>query len=170
MTWSTVNFSRHKGKTLPQILFSDPDWFFWAVEEDTFKDKGVLKSEAEDLLQKAKNIKIPNNEDGKQIVEYVIDPSRGKFAYFRVVPDCTPEHEGSSPTFFKKVIDMSVCRGRADYDKKGYKIFIECIKIEVFKNKDIRRLTKKRCEDFFDDPLNFCIPKATPRPRKGFFL
>lgn len=119
MTWSTVNFGKYKGKTLPQIFFCDPDWFFWAVENDIFKDKMALKSEAEDLLQKAKNIKIPNNGDGKQIVEYVVHQPIGKFSHFKVIPIVTPEHEGSSPTFRKPVIDMSVCRSRADYDKWG---------------------------------------------------
>ena len=33
MIWTTLNFSRHVGKTLPQILFSDPDWFFWAMDK-----------------------------------------------------------------------------------------------------------------------------------------
>jgi len=30
MAWSTLPFGKHKGKTLPQIVFADPDWFFWA--------------------------------------------------------------------------------------------------------------------------------------------
>lgn len=166
MIWSIVNFGRYKGKTLPQILFSDPDWFFNAVEKDFFKD--ALKSEAQDLLHKAKNIKIPNNEDGGQIVEYVVHQPTGKFSHFNVVSADTPEHEGSSPTFRKPVIDMSVCRSRADYDKWGNKLLIGCIKDYIFGNKDIV-LTKKRCGEFFDDPTNFSITKASPRTRKGFF-
>jgi len=44
MAWSILPFGKHKGKTLPQIVFTDPDWFFWAMEENVFK--GPLKREA----------------------------------------------------------------------------------------------------------------------------
>jgi hypothetical protein len=37
MAWSTLNFGKHAGKTLPQIVFADPDWFFWAIETNVFK-------------------------------------------------------------------------------------------------------------------------------------
>jgi hypothetical protein len=31
--WGEVNFGkwRDKGKTLPQVLVADPDWFFWVL-------------------------------------------------------------------------------------------------------------------------------------------
>ena len=57
MVWSELKFGRHKGKTLPQILFSDPDWFFWAIDDNVFQNKGSLYSEAKDLDYKARNIK-----------------------------------------------------------------------------------------------------------------
>ena len=31
MSWSTVPFGKYKGKTLPEIIVCDLDWFFWAV-------------------------------------------------------------------------------------------------------------------------------------------
>lgn len=41
MPWSVVNFGpKFKGKTLPQIIFDDPDWFFWGIEKDIFSNKG----------------------------------------------------------------------------------------------------------------------------------
>jgi hypothetical protein len=29
--WLQLRFGKHEGKTLPQIVLSDPDYFFWAV-------------------------------------------------------------------------------------------------------------------------------------------
>ncbi len=46
MPWSVVDFGKHQGKTLPQIVFIDPDWFFWAIEESVFSTKGSLRDEA----------------------------------------------------------------------------------------------------------------------------
>ena len=32
MNWTTINFGKHQGKTLPQVILDDADWFFWAYE------------------------------------------------------------------------------------------------------------------------------------------
>lgn len=32
MSWTALEFGRHTGRSLPQVMFADPDWFFWAVE------------------------------------------------------------------------------------------------------------------------------------------
>jgi hypothetical protein len=46
MRWTTLNFGRHAGRSLPEIVVSDADWFFWAFKVDVFKDR--LAAEAED--------------------------------------------------------------------------------------------------------------------------
>jgi uncharacterized protein (DUF3820 family) len=28
MTWTPMKFGKYQGKTLPEIIFADPDWFF----------------------------------------------------------------------------------------------------------------------------------------------
>ncbi len=43
MPWTELPFGKHKGKTLPQVVFSDPDWFYWAVEKNIFKSKDLKK-------------------------------------------------------------------------------------------------------------------------------
>ena len=45
--WSTLEIGKHAGRSLPQILFSDPDYFFWAVEKKIFQ--GRLATEAAEL-------------------------------------------------------------------------------------------------------------------------
>src|SRR3977135_367514 len=39
MSWTTVNFGRYAGKTLPEIILCDADWIFWALSKDAFKGK-----------------------------------------------------------------------------------------------------------------------------------
>jgi DNA-binding transcriptional ArsR family regulator len=42
---------RHNGKYLTKVVLDDPDWFFWAMDEDAFdRDPGLL-AEAHDLPQ-----------------------------------------------------------------------------------------------------------------------
>jgi hypothetical protein len=47
MSWKTLDFGKYAGRTLPEIIVSDADWFFWARKKDVFK--GRLANEAEEL-------------------------------------------------------------------------------------------------------------------------
>ena len=67
MRWSVVPFGKHKGKTFPEIILQDPDWFFWALP----KLYGKLADEAEELARRARTIKIPNSRRKRLEVEYV---------------------------------------------------------------------------------------------------
>jgi hypothetical protein len=152
MPWSTVNFGKHSGKTLPQIVFGDPDWFFWAIEENVFK--GPLSREARLINERARAILIPNGNAGDFLAEYFVHPPTGKFAHMEIVPASRPQHEGPSPTFRKDVIDLSVPRQIAPYDKLGCKTLISSVKDVLFGSKSAR-MTPERCAAFFDDPTNF---------------
>src|SRR5262249_2558093 len=66
MKWTIVTFGKYLGKSLPQILVLDPDWFFWMLP----KLKGRLADEAQDLARKATAIKIPGPNGKNQRVEY----------------------------------------------------------------------------------------------------
>src|SRR3979411_2700750 len=76
MHWTTLKFGTHAGKSLPQIVISDPDWFFWAVACGVFT--GTLAAEAEDLVDKATAIKIPKLHFKRWRVEYRYE-DRGSF-------------------------------------------------------------------------------------------
>lgn len=155
MTWSTLTFGKHQGKTLPQVLFNDPDWFFWAAEEGVFEKRAEsIKNEARDLDRKARMIKIPGNDAGKLVVEYLVHAPTKKFSHFEIVPSSRAPHEGASPAFRSGLIDMSVPRRISAYDKLGCKHLLKSLKHAVF-GSESARVTKARAEDFFDNPSNF---------------
>jgi broad specificity phosphatase PhoE len=56
MHWSEVPFGKYKGKTFPEIIVRDPDWFFWVLP----KLYGKLAEEAQELARRARAI----NHDG----------------------------------------------------------------------------------------------------------
>ena len=156
MPWTVVNFGkfRGKGKTLPQILFTDPDWFFFLIEKEGFANKGALAAEAADLDQKGRNIRIPNQAGQQLVAEYFIHPPTGKFGGVQVVPVHQSPHQGSSPTQRKTVLDMSFPRSISGYDKLGNRTHIRDLKAILFRSGGVR-MTKQRAEDFFDDAANF---------------
>ncbi|WCK69395.1 hypothetical protein [Agrobacterium tumefaciens] len=150
--WSEMPIGKYKGKTLPQLLLTDPDYFFWAMEQDDFF-RGGLAKQAADILRKARRIKIPKPDPANWRVEYFLTPD-GKFAHFDIVEADRAPHVGSSRTSRSPTLDFAYVRQTRDYDKLGYKHFIKSFKYFYFGSSDVR-LNKAKCEAFFDNPANF---------------
>jgi len=151
MSWTPLRFGKHIGKTLPQVLFVDPDWFFWAY------DKGIIKGytitqEASKIHAKATSIRVPQTGAEPLIVEYNFFD--GKSYGFDIVEKSRPQHAGSTVTIRGQQIDMSVPMRVKGYDKLGYKLFIGSLKSAIFGKANVR-MTKEKCEAFFDDDSNF---------------
>jgi hypothetical protein len=152
MTWTTLGFGKHKGKTLPQIAFSDPDWFFHGWENGYFK--GRLLVEAEEIYRKSSCIRIPQNSGEKKHVEYIIDQGTYKFGTLRILTGDIESYGPLTRNQILDVIDMRVPRQIAPHDKLGYSNFIFAMKGILFGNPS-HRMNKARCEAFFDDAKNF---------------
>ena len=83
--WSKLNFGKHAGKSLPQIIFpSDRDYFFWSIEKTIFK--GCLAIEADKLTRIVRHIRIPKPDPENWCVEYFFTPEN-KFSWFHIIPD-----------------------------------------------------------------------------------
>ncbi|MDX2498869.1 MAG: hypothetical protein QNL11_13335 [Desulfobacterales bacterium] len=155
MGWSTIWFGKkYKGKTLPQVVFKDPDWFFWAMETNAFKGRGKILNEAREIYRKSKSIRIPQEGPEKLVAEYAVHPPTGKFAQMEIIPASRPKHVGSTRTSRSDVIDLSKPRKIARYDKLGCDHLISNLKHYLFGSKSYR-MTKARCEAFFEDDDNF---------------
>jgi len=154
MKWTSLNFGKYAGKTLPQVLLSDPDYFFWAMENNAFYRKGTIENEALLLNERACAVKIPDNKASKLQVEHIIHPANFTYARFDIEPTDKPVHGGGSPAFRSKYVDFSFPRTLKGYDKSGYKLFIKSFKRHILKNEKIK-LTRKVSEGFFSEPNNF---------------
>src|SRR5947209_5087074 len=112
--WSTLSFGKYKGKSLPQVILSDPDWFSLARGNSVFK--GRFAREARDLDQKASRIKVPKANPGKWQVEYRFERD-GRFFEFGFVKAGAPFYSrGSVRSVY---LDLSYFRRASSYDKKG---------------------------------------------------
>lgn len=154
MSWSSLKFGKYKGKSLPQVIFIDPDWFFWAMENNIFEGKGMILGEAQELYRKSKSIHIPQKGSDRLVAEYAIHPPTKKFGHMELVPESRPKHEGSTQTFRSNVINLSIPRQISPYDKLGCKHLLKNVKYCLFGNKSIK-MTKTRCEEFFENDDNF---------------
>jgi len=159
--WLIINFGKHEGKSLPQILLCDPDWFFWAMENGVFKKRLNLLFEAKRLAVMAKHIKIPRPDPEKWYIRYVITRD-GKFLTFEIVETA----EYLDPDVIRHDhLDLSFPRLLKTYDKLGYKLLLRQFRYYLFGSEGAH-LTKKRCEEFFGNQSNFLEqgPSIVPEP------
>jgi hypothetical protein len=150
MGWTTLDFGKHEGQTLPQIIVSDADWFFWAVNKNIFK--GRLANQAAELVQKARAIKIPKRHPKRWQVEYCYE-DKGGFSGFRIVKADTPWFCGSRSIRWLPHLDLLCVRRGKAYDKRGCRNLLRDFRHYYFG--DNTRLTKRRCEEFFNNKRNF---------------
>jgi hypothetical protein len=142
--WSTVPFGKYQGRALPEILMRDLDWFFWVLP----RLYGKLADEAEDLVRKARGIKIPQRGRKRLEAEYRFDTER-RFCGFELVDANSPRSRWSSRL---RYVDLRwpLCKS---YDKRAGRIMIRDFQTHYFGER--RRLTKERCEEFFGNDGNF---------------
>ena len=155
-TWSSLMLGKYKYKTLPQVIFLDPDWFFWAYKDGAFENKGTLESESEEIYNKACSIRIPRQDHENYVVDYYFNLERTRIVRFDIVPASQPTHDGSSPTLRLDKIDLSLVRKGKTYDKLGGRKLIKSLKQCYFKNSRYQ-MTRERCEDFFNNDDNFLL-------------
>src|ERR1700755_221231 len=155
MRWTTLIFSKHAGKTLPEIILSDADWFFWALDTGLFK--GRLADEAAKVEQRARAIKIPKLNPKRWQVEYSYEDTGG-FCGFRFVKADMPWPCGSRSVRRLPYLDLLCVRRGKEYDKRGCRNLLRDFRHHYFG--DNTRLTKRRCEQFFSNKKNFLNPSS----------
>ena len=153
--WLDLRFTKYKGRSLPQIIFLDPNLFFWSCEQKIFKANinEMLVYQADSLFKKATHIKPPFIGEGKPVVEYFLNPARWKFSHIRVVRESKFSELGDAPLLTRTVIDWSIPRNLNYYDRAGTESIVRQTKV-LFFGVDFH-MSRARAEDFFDKDRNF---------------
>jgi hypothetical protein len=146
MSWSVLPFGKYGGRTFPEIIVRDLDWFFWVVP----KLYGKLADEGEELARKARAIKIPNPRRKHLEVEYAYEDGN-RFCGFGFV-------EASSARYSRwatrlPYLDLSWPLRRKKYERRAGRVMIRDFRIHYFG--EHKRLTKQRCEEFCSNDRNF---------------
>ena len=151
--WTVIDFGKFKdkGMTLPKIVLTDPDWFFFLIEKEAFTDE--LARQAQDIAAKATKIRIPGKSSKRWKVRYVFT-REGRFEHFDVIDRHDTWYSGSGFIKISDFIDLSIVHQHKAYDKQGGKRLIKGLKFQLFGRTNVR-LTKQVCEKFFENPRNF---------------
>ena len=154
MHWSVVKFGKHCGKTLPEIIFHDPGYFFWAIEAEVFR--GALKGEAKCIDERARRIRVPSGVAGKPKVGYVYSRFDGRFSHLKLVPPDSLFDDGDSLLLRRDVIDLSLVFSVRPNFKVNGEALIASFKSIIFADAGYR-MTRQRCQAFFSRDENFLI-------------
>jgi hypothetical protein len=149
--WTKLNFGKHAGRTLPQVVLLDPNWFFWAVSKQIFN--GPLADQAVILANRATHIKISKPNPKNWEVEYRRERD-GRFLGFSFVDAEKPSYGG---VLRLPYLDLSRVRRGNIHDKRDCRRMIRDVRTLYFSGNN---LTKKRCEEFFDKKRNFVKVKG----------
>jgi hypothetical protein len=163
--WVLLRFGRYKSKrwSLPQVIFHDPDYFFWNYDDGAFQWSSTLWRQAQILDAKATSIRIPQRGPERRVVSYN-HCSDGSCTGFNILPESRLLDQGYSITSQNRCIDMSVPYVARSYDKRSNRLFLQSLKSHLFGEESFP-MTKKRCEAFFDNDRNFHrngSPESTP--------
>jgi hypothetical protein len=146
MRWTTVLFGKYAGKSLPEILITDPDWFYYMLP----KLYGPLREQADELALRASAIKIPKKKPGRYAVEYRYDVD-DCFKGFWIVRANAPRHSEHATRL--PHLDLSLAIGCRSYDKQSGRIMIRDFRINYFGER--KHLNRQRCDQFFSDDRKF---------------
>jgi hypothetical protein len=144
--WTKLNFGKHAGKTLPQVVLSDPNWFFWAVKKGIFA--GSLADQAVILANRSTHITIPKPKPNDWEVEYRRERD-GRFLGFSFVDAKKASYGCVSRSQY---LDLSQARSGSYHDIRDCRRMIRDVRTLYFAG---HNLTKKRCEQFFDKKRHF---------------
>ena len=103
--WVHLDFGRHAGKTLPELVFTDPQYFFQTLTDEIFHDD--LFIQAAIINRRMKHILPPRPRPSKW--EFLIDlGSEKEFKDFKIVMIDNREHEKEQWQFRAKHLNLSV--------------------------------------------------------------
>lgn len=148
MKWTSFSTRKYQDITLPQLLFKDADYFFWAEDAGVFRSG--LAEEVREIYSRATSIRIPARFP-EHIAQYVIHRPTDTFQDLRLIHKS--DHQ-TQHAWYSDVIDFSVPHQMKRRDKLGNRNLVKNLKFYLFEDESIR-LSKQRCESFFSDDSNF---------------
>ncbi len=169
MEWNKMNFgavANIQNKTLPQIIFINPDWFFFQYERDNSYLRKKFGIEADYIYKRVRNIKPKENHYIKHFLfcDYTSDgfspinitEAKTKFLeYIETGSYCQDiDYLDSQQFTILKRIDLRFPKSLKGYDKQSYKFFIKELKDYLF---DGKRISEKKAIDFFENEENFIL-------------
>jgi len=155
LNWRVIDFGKHAGKTLTEILMEDPAWFYWGIDNNVFRHNTGFLAEASELSIKGRFIKLPQSIYEDVYIEFIFNAKNSyKYKSLRLVPSIQPE-DLSIPKIRNRHIDLSIFYNmKISIDSKRH--LLKDIKKYLF-GRNFKK-SKNKYDQFFNNDDNFCLP------------
>jgi hypothetical protein len=154
IAWTPLPGGKYTGKTLPQVLFADPDYFYYLYSPDP-RSFSEVRWQADVIAERAKHIAIPPAHGAKQVAEYFLNEGdHRRFEGVVLMPETQKLPLPVKSKGRKDVFDLSYPRLIAPHDGNAGKRLVEQVKEFVLHDRWLR-MNKRLCEQFYDDPSKF---------------
>lgn len=152
MEWTLLDFGKYETKSLPEIIFSDPDYFIWCFEHDIFRRTPQLESESEFLYERIRSIKIPDNANRELVAQFSLDKDTGELKRLKIIP--VYKYKTKLDIYRSSIIDLTFPRTYNYSDPHITKWFLKPLFSIIFQDFH-HQPSKTECEDFFNNDDNF---------------
>ena len=122
--WERLTFGMYVGKTLPEIVFEDPDWFFWGLEENIFPIGQPLRNQALEILYKTKFVKIPPLYGESRLAAYHFHEGNMFFSHIEFPTKRSIDPADDESSVIMDVLDFGLIRSRQKFAKGSYSKFL----------------------------------------------
>lgn len=157
----TVNSGRDADtsfNTVEQLFWRDLGYVCWMEREQLhLSRRDIHANDFETLTRKARNLKIPRPcvwcKGALPVTRMFVTQhiSGGAACFDFDCDECCPTGSSTTAAFSPGFFTPDIFRG---YDNTGGRFLVEAIKHEFFGDKSYR-MTKKRLQDFWNEPDNF---------------
>lgn len=146
--WTIIDEGKYEGLTIPELVFGDLGYFYWAISVGLFE--GQLKLEADSVESRLKHIKLPLTVSPNSI--FVIQLRNGMFYDFSI------QEKGSvkgnkSDLKIASHLDVSLVSCPGFHTERPRKKMLERVKQYLF-TKEPHELGRKDYQVFLGNPDN----------------
>jgi hypothetical protein len=164
INWTTIRFGRFKdaGMSPPQVLLSDPDYFYWALRGGAFKGRQAYQ--AAFLSIRASQIRPPRPNSSEFQFAILLDESCS-LSEIRLVRKSEPISTSLIVLRRSALLDLSIVKLFPSAQKVSGEKIVAFLKKEFFAD-SFGELDRRSCEAFFEDDSHFWIGSTVSTKRK----
>jgi len=148
--WAQIDRGQYESLTIPELVFRDPGYFYWALSVSLFK--GQLLLEAKVVECRLRHIKVPSSAPANSV--FVIQLRDGIFRDFTIRAKSLVKVKSRSELRIASHLDLSIVSLPNFNTDRARGKMLERVKQHFFE-KEAHKLGRKDFQEFVGNPDNF---------------
>lgn len=164
--WPRMKSGPYKGHTLPEVVASDPAYFF-GLARAAKKNPTKVRHTYEFLADRARHIRPPRRLGPAKAIKYRFDP-QGNCTGFQIVRSSRLKHAvRGARAELSLGLDLSIVRRTGSSPEIASNKVAICLKREFLGKEEGEAVSGQDWQRFFADDRNFYVKRTTQPKRVG---